>query len=621
MRIHDFENCPVARAVRHNGLSGSGVPVLTHLYDTPGSTTLAANGEDEMVARDLILSGEMTGVILVADAKNLRRSLALALEVAEFELPMVVALNMLDEAEAMGIDVDDGALSRGLSVPVIRTVAVENRGIRRLAELVADMAKVERRVRFPSDIERALEDLVPMLVNRRHPPRALALMLLSGDPGAIAWVRTELGESLLQRALDRVESTRIGAATPLRDIIRSSYYAEAEGLVDRVVVTSAWSPGLLVRFGHLAERPVSGAIIGLGVLFLAYQFIGVFGATFIVDTLSAHLFDGWLMPLFGSLVAQIPSDFVRDAIMDSDFGLLPTGLFLALGIVLPVLFCFYLFQGVLEDSGYLPRLAVLLDRLFRWLGLNGQALIPLVLGFSCITMAIITTRMLPSRRERIIMTLLLLLGVPCAPLLAVMLVILSDMPWTAGAAIFGTIGGQILLAGLIAGRVLPGSLPDLILEIPKMRIPRLAVVFRKTWRRTWDFMEEALPIFLAASFLVFLFDRLGGLTVLENLLRPFVHQVLGLPDEFVQIFIKTAIRRENGATELMHVRSRFDNLQVVVTMLVMTFLIPCINSAIVIFKERGPRNAFLLLGGVILWALVVGASFNFICRTFGVTFT
>ncbi len=611
----------MARAVRQGNAAGSDEPVLTHLYDTPGSTTLAANGEDEMVARDLILSGEMTGVILVADAKNLRRSLALALEVAEFELPMVMALNMLDEAEAMGIDVDDGALSQELGVPVGRTVAVENRGIRRLAELVPEAVVVPSRVRFPADIEMALDELVPMLMNGRHPPRALALMLLSGDPGAIAWVRAELGERVLRQALHRVEATRTGAATPLRDTIRSSYYAEAERIVDQVVETSAWSPGMLVRFGHLAERPFSGVLIGLGVLILAYYFIGAFGAGFVADSLSSHLFDGLLMPLAADLVAQIPSSFVRDAIMDPDFGLLPTGLFLALGIVLPVLFCFYLFQGVLEDSGYLPRLAVLLDRLFRWIGLNGQALIPLVLGFSCITMAIITTRILPSRRERIIMTLLLLLGIPCAPLLAVMMVILSDMPWTAGAAIFGTIGGQILLVGFIAGRVLPGSLPDLILEIPKMRIPRPYVVLRKTWRRTWDFMKEALPIFLAASFLVFLFDRLGGLTVFENLMRPFVQQVLGLPDEFVQIFIKTAIRRENGATELMHLRSRFDNLQVVVTMLVMTFLIPCINSAIVIFKERGPRTAFALLSGVILWALVMGVSFNFICRTLGVTFT
>jgi ferrous iron transport protein B len=202
-----------------------------------------------------------------------------------------------------------------------------------------------------------------------------------------------------------------------------------------------------------------------------------------------------------------------------------------------------------------------------------------------------------------------------------MLVLLSDMSWTASVAIFGIIGSQILLAGYLASKVLPGELPDLILEIPAMRIPRPRIVLMKTWRRTWLFMREAVPIFLAASFLVFLFDRAGGLTVVENLLRPFVHGVLGLPDAFVQVFIKTAIRRENGATELVHVRDQFDNVQLTAAMLMMTFLIPCINATIVIFKERGIKVASAILGTVVVWAMVVGAVFNSVCRAFGVTFT
>ena len=593
---------------------------LIHLYDTPGSGTLAAGGEDEMVARDLLLTGEIDSVLLVADAKNLRRSLALALEVAEFGLPMVISLNMLDEAESMGIEVDDDALRNILGVPLGRTVAVERQGIRSLADLLSTPSPVTATVTFPEAVEGALEKLSGILSGADVSPRALALLLLQGDRAAAAYVESRLGEETAVLAQQTIRETCRHIHTPLNELIAETYYNAAKRIVDRAVSASTVSPTLLVRFGSLAQRPLPGLLIALIVVLISYYWVGVFGATFIVDTLAEYVFDGVLLPVSRDLVSHIPSAFVRDAIMDPDFGLLPTGLFLALGIVLPVLFCFYLLQAILEDSGYLPRLAVLLDRLFRWLGLNGQSLIPLVLGFSCITMAVITTRMLPTKKERIILTLLLIMGVPCAPLLAVMMVILGEMPWTAAMAIFTIITTQIILSGYVASRLIPGRLPDLILEIPKMRVPRLKIVLSKTWRRTIHFMREAVPVFLAASFVIFIFNRLGGLHILENLLRPFIEGVLGLPDKFVQVFIKTAIRRENGATELVHVRSQFDNVQMVTALLVMTFLMPCINAVIVIFKERGIRTAAAILGTVFVWAIVVGAVFNFVCRTFGITF-
>jgi ferrous iron transport protein B len=596
-------------------------PLVTHLFDTPGSATLAANSEDEMVGRDLILSGQMDGVVVVADAKNMRRSLAFALEVAEFGIPMVIDINMLDESEGLGIEIDDGILAGEMGVPVGRTVATERQGVRRLAELILDAQQPIVRVRFSDPVERALDRFEKILSNPLISTRGLGFLLLSEDKGARTWVTTHLGARALELVDGIIKETRQSFNMPLKQLISDALYTKADQIVDRVVTSTAVSPSLLVRFGHLSQQPISGTLIGLIVLFLTYYWVGAFGATFVVDNLATYVFDGFLVPLVEGLVAPIPSAFVRDAIIDPDFGLLPTGLFLAVGIVLPVLFCFYLLQSVLEDSGYLPRLAVLFDRIFRWLGLNGQSFIPLVLGFSCITMAVITTRMLPTRKERIILTLLLILGIPCAPLLAVMLVILGKMPWTASAVIFGLIGTQILVAGYLASKIIPGTLPDLILEIPKMRIPRLRIVFSKTWRRTWAFMGEAVPIFLVASFVVFLIDRAGGLVVLENGLRPFIKGLLGLPDEFVQVFIKTAIRRESGAVELEHVKGSFDNLQMVVTMLVMTFLIPCINATIVIIKERGLVTSLAILSTVAVWAITAGAGLNWVCRSFGITFT
>jgi len=610
--------CPAIKAIGSS--AAESLERVTHLYDTPGSATLAANSEDEMAARDLLLAGQMRGVVLVADAKNLRRSLALALEVAELGLPMVLALNMLDEAEALGLEVDQARLAETLRVPVAPTVAVENRGVRRLASTLGEASVPARLVRFPEAVERGLARLEVILANPSIAPRALGILILCEDKGAEAWIAERLGEDKLASASEIADEVQSGSGISPRQLVTDSFYAEAERIVDRVVTQRPHGPSPLVRFGSLAQRPLSGSIIALAVLVLAYLWVGAFGATLVVDSLSAYLFDGFLYPLASDLVAPIPSDFVREAFMDPDFGLLPTGLFLALGLVLPVLFCFYLFQAVLEDSGYLPRLAVLADRALRRVGLNGQGLIPLILGFSCVAAAVITTRMLPTRKERIILTLLVV-GIPCAPLLAVMIVILGKMPWTATAVVFGVIGARLLAAGFISSKIMGGPRPDFILEIPPMRIPRPGVLVAKTWRRTWDFVREAVPVFVAASFAMFLFDRAGGLSILEEAAQPLVRDLLGLPDQAVQVFIKTAIRREAGATELNLLSSQFDHVQLVVTMLVMTLLLPCVNTAIVMIKERGLKVAGIIILTVVISAFAVGALVNAVCRALGVAFT
>ena len=579
-----------------------------------------ATGEDEMSVRELLLRYDMDAVVLVADAKNLRRSLALALELAELGVPMVFDLNMVDEAESMGLDLRDQELSEILGVPVARTIAAEDIGIHHLAELLSKARPANRLVQFPKGIEKGLKELEKLLAGQALGARGLGILLLAGDRRVEEWLSRRIDPKVLESVLAVLHDTHHAFGRPLGVVITDSLHARAQRIAEEVCSSEQRSPSLLLRFGSLAQRPLSGTIIALCVVALGYLWVGSFGATLVVDTLSTRLFDGLIIPACEKLVVHLPSLFLRDALMDRNFGLLPTGLFLAVGLVLPVLFCFYLFLALLEDSGYLPRLSVLFDRVFRWMGLNGRAVIPFAMGFSCITMAVITTRMLPTRKERFILTLLLILGVPCAPLLSTMLVVLAPMPWTATLAVFGIIASQILVAGFAANKLIPGEMPDLILEIPRMRIPRPRMLLSKTWQRTWQFMKEALPVFLLASFLVFLFDRVGGLRVLEEQAQPLVQGLLGLPDEAVQVFIKTAIRRETGVTELSMLRSRFDNLQLVVTMLVMTFLMPCINATFVIVKERGLRQSAVILGTVMVWALVVGTIVNHLCRALGVTF-
>jgi ferrous iron transport protein B len=352
-----------------------------------------------------------------------------------------------------------------------------------------------------------------------------------------------------------------------------------------------------------------------------YLFVGSFGATYLVDTINGLLFEGLIIPWTQKLVAPIPSAFIRDLIIDPDFGVLPTGVFLAMGLVLPVIFCFYVAFGVLEDSGYLPRISMLLDGVFQRLGLNGKGVIPLVMGFSCVTMALLTTRILATEKEKNIASFLLFLCMPCAPLIAVMLIILERMPLTASLTVFGLIFMQILIAGFLANMILPGVRTPMFMEIPAMRIPKPLAVLRMSAAKTYFFMKEAIPVFILASVAVFVFQRFGGLGIMEKALGPVIGEVMGLPDKSVQVFIKTIIRRESGALELQHLSTVYTNLQLVVNLLVMTFIAPCINATIVLFKERGAQAGALIMAAVYLYAVILGSLVNHACHWLGITFT
>jgi len=377
----------------------------------------------------------------------------------------------------------------------------------------------------------------------------------------------------------------------------------------------------LIRFGDWCTQLSTGIPIAIIMMYVMYLFVGIFGATFLVDTINGVIFQGFLIPWTAKIVEPIPSEFIRDMIVDPDFGILPTGVFLAMGLVVPVLFCFYIAFGILEDSGYLPRISILLDKVFQKMGLNGKGVIPLVMGFSCVTMAVLTTRMLDTEKEKNIASFLLFLAMPCAPLVAVMLIILEKMPLSATVTVFGLIILQVFIAGFLANKILSGTRMPLFMEIPAMRLPKPFQIIKMSAIKTYFFMKEALPVFIVASFFVFLFERAGGLQWLEQVTGPFLSKIMGLPEQCIQVLIKTMIRRECGAAELEHLRHTYSNLQLVVNLLVMTFIIPCINATIVLFKERGIRAGIAICASVSVYAVVVGSVVNHACILLGITFT
>lgn len=594
--------------------------------DTPGICSIFSNNEDEKTSRDLLLphksDHDIQGIILVADAKNMKRSLIIAIRYAEYGVPMLLNINMVDEISPRGIKIDYDKLSAVLGIDVCTTIAREGIGVQKLISSLADMRTTNDLIEYPDWIEQFFEIIAKLLKPDDISPKAIGTLLLAGDSSIEEYVERKFGAGMLKQLKDLADEYRQGDQLSSIILLTNLYSKKAKQIVNDVQKEEppAKNP-FIVKFGDWCTQLSTGIPIAMAVLYIMYLFIGSFGATFLVDTINGGIFEGFFIPWTTKLVDFIPSAFIRDMIIDPDFGILPTGVFLALGLVLPVLFCFYIAFGILEDSGYLSRISILLDKLLQKMGLNGKSVIPLVMGFSCVTMAILTTRMLDTKREKNIASFLLLLGMPCAPLLAVMFIILGRMPISASITVFGVIFLQILIAGFIANKILPGGRTPLFMEIPPMRLPKPLQILKMSASKTYFFMKEAVPIFILASFIVFLFERIGGLAAMERAVEPVINDFMGLPVESVQVFIKTIIRRESGATEIEHLSGIYDNVQLVVNLLVMTFLSPCMNATIVLFKERGNKAAITIMGTVMIYAILIGSVVNYTCRLLGITFT
>ena len=580
----------------------------------PGANTIFMENEDEVTTKRLLLDGSPTGLLFVADARNLKRSLTLLLHYADFGVPLLIVLNMVDEALVRNLRVDADRLARLLGVPVVSTVAVEGGGVNNLRSRTGEVARLTAQLPLPGAVRRYLEEAEKVTPGRRL-ARGLLLSALAEDDVVRHHLDRRLSPDESEALRQLITATKNSLLKAPDLLLLEVYQSAAEHLTESVLeTTSSPSLPLIDRVGMWARNPITGIPIALAVLSLMFLVVGKLGAEFLVEQLEGRLFGELLVPATRTFLEghTAPPLLVRALV--GEFGLLSTGLALSLGLVMPVLLTFYAAFGLLENSGYMVRLAVLLHRTFRRIGLSGKAVLPVILGFSCITMAVLSTRILNHRRERILATLLLVLGIPCAPLLSVMLVLLGDLPVWGGPFIFGFVLLQVGLVGHFANRLLPGRPTPLLLEIPPLRLPKLFPLLHNALRRTWFFLHEALPVFLLATFLLFVLDEAGGIALLERLAAPVLSGLIGLPPESVNVFLLSTIRREAGVALLadyVH-RGAFTPVQIVINLLLVTFLIPCVNTILVIVKELGTKAALAICAFVVTYALLLGSLLNLV---------
>lgn len=613
----EVSNYPGTTVEVFSGLSNFSPQV--EVVDTPGINNLFPHSLEEEVARDIILKNkDNSRIILIADAKNIRRGLLLATQLAEMGVPFLLNLNMADEAERLGLSFDLPRLSAELKTEVNTTVAIEKRGI---AELKAKLSLVRQSdfyPRFDQNIEEALKEIESLLP--QPSTRYEALAVLTNDRFYLSNLAKKIDKKSFQKILKIREELTSRYSEPLAFVIESARASFIEKLLPKVLTRKeVKTEKREAFFEQLALHPFFGFWVLALVLYFVYLFVGLLGAQIVVDFTENFLFQRYLNPFWIKLVSFLPSQFLQ-SFLAGKYGLLTVGLTYALGLIFPIVVFFFLAFSLLEDSGYLPRLATLLNRFFKVMGLNGKAVLPMILGLGCDTMATLTTRILDTPKERIIATLLLALGIPCSAQLGVIAGLLGGLSFKALLIFLLVIISQLLLVGFLASRLIPGKPSDFLIEIPPLRIPKLRNILLKTSYRVEWYLKEAVPLFLLGTALLFFLDFTGFIKIIENLARPVVNSFLGLPVETTTAFILGFLRRDYGAAGLYKLAKAglLNPQQILVSLVTITLFVPCIANFLVIIKERGWKVALAIVTFIFPFAFLVGGALNWILNYFSI---
>jgi ferrous iron transport protein B len=591
------------------------------VLDTPGVNSLIPMSEDERVTRDILLIESKNHLIQVIDTKNIRRGLLISLQLMEMGFPFIVLLNMWDEAKSRGIEIKTQILSEKLGAPILKTVATRQKGLEKIKENLKDRPSSSILINYPETIESGISKIISLLPETPISKRSLALMLLSGDESLAAWLHHHLSENEILQIEKIRQEIQIHFADSIGYLINQARLQKVDELLSQVMGIRGKAPQSISSIlGNLSIHPIWGIPILLSILWITYEFVGVFGAQTSVKFLEETLFGKWLLPPMITLIQHlIPIPFLQEFLI-GPYGIITMALTYALAIVLPIVGCFFLVFGLMEDSGYLPRLAVMSNQIFKKMGLNGKAVLPMVLGLGCDTMATMTTRILDTEKDRTIVTLLLALGVPCSAQLGVILGMFASLPLLYLLIWIFIITGILISVGYLASRVIPGEGSDFILEIPPLRIPLLSNVVVKTLARIEWYLKEAVPLFILGTFILFALHKTKLLTFLEWAATPLIVHVLGLPAKVTEAFLIGFLRRDYGAAGLFMLskEGQLNPHQILVSLVTITLFIPCIAQFFMMVKERGFKKALWISAVIIPLAFGVGGMVNFLLEFFGV---
>ncbi|HXY87525.1 MAG TPA: ferrous iron transport protein B [Candidatus Acidoferrales bacterium] len=603
-----ISNIPQTTVMVQQGLSQiNGHKVL--IYDLPGVYSVTAATEDEAATKEFLISTPLDAVIDIVDATRLERNLYLTLQLLELGLPIVVALNQVDLLKTLDLDIDVDGLEKELGAKVVPTIATQGEGVHATLEAAYNLAPAKRKttyrkIDYDDHVERAFEEIIPLLPETSVPKRGFAARLLEGDKD----FESKVDESTLKIVKGLRDEVQQAHNEDIAVTIARGRHSTADLIATAVLVKKIHKPTFAEKFGDIATRPRTGypllfLLVG-GMLALIFYVGG-----FLSDLITAFFEDTVFPPIYGIINAQIVNVFITSAIKSTLLAIAA-----AAAIAIPYILVFFIFLAILEDVGYLPRVATLLDRQAHLLGLHGRSLIPLLFGYGCSVPAIMATRALPTKKERIITTILITM-IPCSARSAIILGVAATyagVPYALAIYLISLV--LIVASGRMLKSVVPGRTAGLVLEIPLIRRPALVPIIKKTWLRMKEFLYIAIPLLIAGSIIFGWLDLTGFSRLIEGPMTPITVGVLGLP-AFTAICLIYGVLRKEMAIEMLAIASGtfifstvMTPVQIFVFCLVVTLYIPCLATFSVVVRELNWRWA---VGGsifTIVLALIVGGA-------------
>ncbi len=591
------------------------------LIDTPGVNSLIPMSEDEKVTRDILLKELPSAVIQVGDSKNLKRTILITLQLSEMELPLILDLNMIDEAMDRGILINTDSLKKIFEIDVVSTIAPQKKGIKELKDALLKPKKSSLKVTYHPVIEEYIDKISQLLPVSNISKRSLSLMILCEDESLRDWLKANLKAVVLSKIEILTNECKLKVKDSILYLVSKTRIEKAEEIANKVVTKIDTGKSLfLQKIGKISMHPIYGVPILLFILYCIYKFVGVFGAGTLVDFFEETLFGEYVNPIATKIVqAVIPFEIIQELLV-GEYGIVTVALTYAIAIILPITFTFFIAFALLEDSGYLPRLAILSNRIFNFIGLNGKAILPMVLGLGCGTMAVMTARILETKRDRIITTFLLALAIPCSAQLGVILGMLSSLSLKATIIWGFSLLIVALFSGFLASKLVGGERTDFFLEIPPLRMPHIRNIMVKTFGRIEWYLREAVPLFILGTLILFILNKLDILIIIEKLASPIIVNVLDLPAKTTEAFIIGFLRRDYGAAGLytMAQQGLLTPIQTLVSLVSITLFVPCLANFFMIIKERGIKTAIWIVVIVFSSAFIFGGILNWILRYFQV---
>ena len=511
------------------------------IIDAPGTYSLEPSNKAEEVSLKMFKQADV--IINVVDSTNLERNLYLTLELLEQDKPVIIVLNLWDECKHLGIHIDEKKLEEILDIPVVTTVALTGEGIKNLVSRLKEA--------------RSNNDIKPTSEEGR-------------------WI--EIGS-----IVKKVETVEHRHHT-LRD-----------------------------RISDLTIRPVTGIPIAVGIIFISFWIVRFIGEG-LIEYILDPIFNNLYLPIVENLSEIIGPNFLHTLLIGEygvpiDFveslGMLTTGLYIPIAVVLPYIMSFYFILSILEDTGYLPRLATLVDNIFHKLGMHGHGIVPMFLGLGCNVPGALSTRTLETKKQRFIAATLLAISVPCMAQIAMIFGLLGSYGIYYIGLVFISLAILYIAIGIILNRFVKGESPEIFLEIPSYRVPSFKATVKKTWMRIRWFLKEAIPFLFLGVLIINLLYAVGFLQWFGNMLAPVMQGLFGLPGESSTALVIGFLRKDLATGMLLTIKG-MNAYQLVIAAVMLTVYFPCVATFVVLLKELGIKDMLKSTAIMVTTAVAVG---------------